>query len=55
MLRNILIGFVVGFILTHFNFHIEVMNFIQPYVTFEVTTIVYYVICAAVACILLKN
>ena len=55
MLNNIVVGLVVGFILTHFGLDIEVMNFIQPYVTFEVTTIVYYVICAAVACILLKN
>lgn len=55
MIRNSIIGLIVGYILTKFNFHIEVINFIQPFVTFEVTMLIYYIICATVACILLKN
>lgn len=55
MIRNSVIGLIVGYILTYFNFHTEVLNFIQPFVTFEVTNLIYYVICAVVACILLKN
>ena len=55
MLRNSIIGLIVGYILTNFNFHVEVMNFVQPFVTFEVTMLIYYIICAVVACILLKN
>ena len=46
MIRNSIIGLIVGYILTNFNFHIEVINFIQPFVTFEVTMLVYYIICA---------
>lgn len=55
MIRNSIIGLIVGYILTNFNFHIEVMNVIQPFVTFEVTMLIYYIICAVAACILLKN
>lgn len=55
MIRNIVIGVVVGYILTCFDLQTEIMQFIQPYVTFEVTAIVYYIVCAVIACILLKK
>ena len=55
MLRNIIIGVIIGYIVSYFGYHMDIINFFQPYVTFEITNLMYYIFCAVVACIFLKN
>ena len=55
MLRGVLIGLFIGYVVQYFNYDTTVINTIQSYVTFDVTNEIYYVICAVMGCILFRG
>lgn len=51
MFSGIILGLLIGYILSYFGMVDVVLTTIQPYITFEATAILYYAIFAVLGCV----
>ncbi len=55
MIKGIIGGTFIGFLMTYLGADSTFIEVVQPYVTFEVTAMVYYIFAAILGCIFIKG